>query len=335
MDLQTAKNICLEYFALQHEQGPRRASERFCDQRDYRFYGIYPFDALDGAQPMVQQFWEPLWRSFTALSRRQDIFMAGASVAEPGTWVVSMGHFCGLFDHDWLRIPATRKLVMLRYAEFNRIGANGKITATGMFIDVIDLMHQVGLRPLPPSTGRELVVPGPADHGGLLLSPQAPEAGEQTLALVTRMIADLDRLNREGPDFPPPDFHRPCWHEDMAWWGPAGIGSTMSITRYQEQHQYPFRSGLDDKVFHGHVCRIAEGNYAAWFGWPNLSNRPRGGFMGMPASGRAEMRVVDIYRREGDKLAENWVLIDVPYWLRQQGLDVLERTVGFRQGEPA
>ena len=37
------------------------------------------------------------------------------------------------------------------------------------------------------------------------------------------------------------------------------------------------------------------------------------------------MRVVDIYRREGDKLAENWIFIDVPYFLKQQGLDVLER----------
>ena len=38
------------------------------------------------------------------------------------------------------------------------------------------------------------------------------------------------------------------------------------------------------------------------------------------------MRVVDIYRREGEKLSENWILIDLPYWLLQQGLDVLERT---------
>ena len=33
-----------------------------------------------------------------------------------------------------------------------------------------------------------------------------------------------------------------------------------------------------------------------------------------------------VYRREGDKLSENWVIIDIPYWLKQQGLDILERT---------
>lgn len=105
------------------------------------------------------------------------------------------------------------------------------------------------------------------------------------------------------------------------------IGATYTIPRYQEQHQLPFRGQLDDKKFVGHVCRFAEGNFACFFGWPNLSNRPIGGFLGLTASDvQAEMQVVDVYRREGDKLAENWVLIDLPYWLNQQGLDVLERS---------
>jgi hypothetical protein len=38
------------------------------------------------------------------------------------------------------------------------------------------------------------------------------------------------------------------------------------------------------------------------------------------------MQVVDVYRREGDKLAENWIFIDIPYWLEQQGLGIFERT---------
>ena len=41
---------------------------------------------------------------------------------------------------------------------------------------------------------------------------------------------------------------------------------------------------------------------------------------------KADMQVVDVYCREDDKLSENWVLIDLPYWLKQQGLDILERT---------
>jgi len=99
------------------------------------------------------------------------------------------------------------------------------------------------------------------------------------------------------------------------------------IDRYREQHQLPFRSQLADKKFNGHVCRIAEGNYACFFGWPNLSNTPIGGWLGLPGGQvNAKMQVVDVYRREGEKLKENWVLIDLPYWLSQQGLDVFERT---------
>ena len=37
------------------------------------------------------------------------------------------------------------------------------------------------------------------------------------------------------------------------------------------------------------------------------------------------MRVVDIYRRDGDKLAENWIFIDILHFLDMQGLNVLQR----------
>ena len=141
------------------------------------------------------------------------------------------------------------------------------------------------------------------------------------------MCQDLEDLNVSGDDYPPPSLLAKTWNEDMIWYGPAGIGASYTIPRYQKQHQYPFRSGLKDKIFNGHLCRLAEGNYAGFFGWPNLTNTPTGGFLGLPASDTpADMRVVDIYRREGDKLAENWVFIDLPWWLQQQGIDILERT---------
>ncbi|MEM6988236.1 MAG: nuclear transport factor 2 family protein, partial [Pseudomonadota bacterium] len=48
--------------------------------------------------------------------------------------------------------------------------------------------------------------------------------------------------------------------------------------------------------------------------------------LGLPGGKvNATMQVVDVYRRDGDKLSENWVIIDLPWWLKQQGLDVLAR----------
>lgn len=61
-------------------------------------------------------------------------------------------------------------------------------------------------------------------------------------------------------------------------------------------------------------------------GWPNLTVRNAGGYMGMPAgSAPADMRVIDMYRVEEGKLAENWIFIDLLHFLNMQGLDVLAR----------
>ncbi len=48
--------------------------------------------------------------------------------------------------------------------------------------------------------------------------------------------------------------------------------------------------------------------------------------MGLPGTDKpAEFRVVDIYRRRGDKLAENWIFIDMLHFFRSQGVDLLAR----------
>ena len=288
----------------------------------YRFRGLHPFHEQEGAEAVAEVFWQPLRRAIGPIQRRQDVFMAGVNEIDGAEWVCSMGHLMGLFDHAWLGIPPSHRMTFLRYAEFHRI-TEGRIGETALFFDLLSVMRQAGLRPLPPSTGAELLTPGPLTHDGLLYEPQDPAASARTLALVNRMRKDLVSSGLESPG---PELGR-TWHDDMIWFGPSGIGATYTIERYQGQHQRPFRSGLQDITFQGHVCRLAEGNYAGWFGWPNLTMKARGGFLGMPACERTvSMRVVDVYRREGDKLAENWIFIDLPYFLKQQGLDVLERT---------
>ncbi|MDH3991217.1 MAG: nuclear transport factor 2 family protein [Gammaproteobacteria bacterium] len=294
---------------------------------DYFWRGMHPFYEQTGAAAVAEIFWMPLRRSFASLQRREDVFMAGENFVDDGKtiWVVSMGNLMGLFDRDWLGIPATRKMAFLRYAEFHRV-ENGKIAESAFFCDVLSIMHQAGCYPLPPPTGANIIQPGPRTHDGLMLEAQPPEEGEKTLALVNQMVADLSALNKSGDDRCPPEVLQKTWHDDMIWYGPTGIGATYTIPRYQEQHQYPFRTQLKDKVFNGHIARVAEGNYLGFFGWANLTNTPTGGFLGLPGNNvRADMRVVDIYRRDGDKLAENWVFIDLLHWLSMQGLDVLAR----------
>ena len=295
--------------------------ERYTTSR-YHFRGLHPFHEQWGAEAVAEVFWKPFRRAVGPIQRRQDIFMAGVNEIDGTEWVCSMGHLMGLFDREWLGIPPSYRMTFLRYVEFHRI-SEGRIGETALFCDVLGVMRQAGVHPLPPSTGAELLTPGPRTHDGLLFDVQDPAESARTLALVNRMKDDL--LSSELGS--PRDELARTWHEDMIWFGPSGIGAAYTIDRYQEQHQGPFRAGLEDITFRGHVCRFAEGRYAGWFGWPNLTMKPRGDFLGLPASDRTvEMRVVDMYRREGDKLAENWIFIDLPHFLKQQGLDVLERT---------
>ena len=289
---------------------------------EHRFYGVYPWDKLQGAHAIAARLWGPLRRSWKYLRRKNDIVFGGTSEIDGADWVVCMGHFFGLLDSSWLGIPATGKLAYLRYAEFNCIG-DGGITRSAFFCDLLSVMQQAGVFPLPQQAGAAILTPGPSTGDGLSGGATNPAEAAATLELIGRMVNDLDAMNRSGNDRCPPEVLRQTWHEDMMWHGPAGIGSTYTIPRYQEQHQHPFREGLGEKVFNGHVARFAEGNFGGFFGWPNLTHTPLGGYLGMPpCDRRVDMRVVDIYRRAGHKLAENWVIIDFPHWLRQQGLDV-------------
>lgn len=293
---------------------------------DYVMYACYPFNKIEEKQNVFDNVWSPIYQAFGRIQRRQDVFIAGTSEINGENWVMSMGHFMGLFDQDWLGIRATKQTVMLRYAEFYCV-ESGKITKSSFFVDLIGLMQQVGLNPLPLQTGASFLVPGPETHDGLQFNDVDPQESVKTLELLNKMIDGLSELNKSGNDNCPPAFLAQTWDEDMAWYGPAGIGSVHTIERYQQHHQYPFREGLKGKTFNGHLCRFAEGDYACFFGWPNLTNTAIGGFLGLTGGDvPADMRVVDVYRREGDKLKENWVIIDLPYWLKQQGLDILERT---------
>jgi predicted ester cyclase len=295
---------------------------------DYLWRGYHPFGALSGADTVAKTFWRPLKDALRHLQRREDIFFAGTNEMDghASVWVVSMGHLLGLFDAPWLGIRPTGKLVMLRYCEFHRISGD-KIAETAMYFGIPHLMAQAGQDPFPPQTGAFLVQPGPRPHDALLYDAQDPETGRKTLAVINAMITDLGQW-KSGLTLEE-ELAR-TWADDMLWWGPHGIGATYTIARYARQHAGPFRAAFTERSQTGHLCRLAEGHYGGFFGWPNFTARHTGGFMGMPATGQAgEFRIIDLYRREGDKLAENWVFIDLLHFWKSQGVDILKRTVSI------
>jgi len=325
-NFQQEKKIVLDYYKSLDKAEGNDISKVVIDHtvEDYIWRGYHPFNELSNPTEVSEIFWQPFRHAFKNMQRRMDIFMAGKNEIDgfESVWVVSMGHLMGLFDNEWLGIKPSRKMALLRYCEFNKV-ENGKITETAMFIDIPHVMMQVGLNPFPPQTASHLVQPGPITHEGLMFDEQDSAEGEKTLAAIDFMVNDI-RTWKEQQELPLVDELRRSWNEDMIWWGPAGIGATYTIERYAEQHSGPFRAGFKDRIFNGHLCRVAEGKFGGFFGWPNLTLTPTGGFMGMPATGKpGDMRVIDMYRREGDKLTENWIFIDFLHFWHQQGVDIL------------
>ena len=327
-NLQKEKKLIRDYYkALDSAQGTdiTKVLKNYISE-DYIWRGFHPFNEISDAKEVSEIFWQPFRHAFKNIQRRMDIFIAGKNQIDgfESVWVVSMGHLMGLFDNEWLGIAPSRKMALLRYCEFNKV-ENGKITETAMFFDIPHVMLQVGLNPFPPQTGAHLVQPGPMTHEGLMFEEQDAAEGEKTLATIDFMVNDI-KTWQEEQDLPLVEELRRSWNEDMIWWGPAGIGTTYTIERYAEQHSGPFRAGFKDRIFNGHLCRVAEGNFGGFFGWPNLTLTPSGGFMGMPATGKpGDMRIIDMYRREGDKLTENWIFIDLLHFWKQQGVDILDR----------
>ncbi|WP_071674048.1 nuclear transport factor 2 family protein [Nioella nitratireducens] len=325
-DFQTEKDLVRRYYAaLDSAKGRESAAvlHEYCDAA-LLWRGVHPFHEMTGPDDVAAKFWAPLKDALSSIQRRMDIFFAGRNEMDGGAsvWVASMGHLMGLFDRPWLGIAPTGKLAMLRYAAFHRV-EGGRITETALFIDIPHLMMQAGLSPFPPQTAAHLVQPGPLTHDGLLFEAQPEDEGSQTLAAINAMVTDLGQWQS---GLPLEEELARSWHDDMLWWGPAGIGATYTIARYAKQHSAPFRAGFADRSKTKHLCRMAEGHFGGFFGWPNFTARATGGFMGMPATGQAgAFRVVDIYRRAGDKLAENWVFIDLLHFWNTQGVDVLGR----------
>jgi hypothetical protein len=296
--------------------------------RDYLWRGFYPFHEQTGSQAVSRIFWNPLRRSLTGFQRRMDVFMAGRNHIDDfkSVWVTSMGHLVGLFDEPWLGIPATGKMTFLRYCEFNKV-EDGKITETAMFFDIPHLMIQAGLQPFPQQTAAHLVQPGPITHDGLMFEAQSPAEGVVTLAAINHMIGDIKSWTGGHTEPLEVELAR-SWNNDMIWWGPAGIGATYTIERYAKQHAGPFRATFKDREFNGHLCKIAEGKFGGFFGWPNLTLTPVRPYMGLETKQvPTDMRVIDIYRRDGDKLTENWIFIDILHFWDQLGIDILKQAI--------
>ena len=285
----------------------------------------FPVGRLEGIEAVLEGFLLPLRRALFQIYRRDAIFFGAANRRdEGGNWACSVTHYVGIQDRELFGVLPADKLAFLRSGEFYRVD-DGKISQARIIIDLIDLMRQAGRFPLPRMLGNEMLFPGPATQDGVL--PNDPERGKSSLDLVEAMIADLH-------EFDPDTFHSEAqtgthghWHEDMMWYGPSGIGSTFGWDGFVNHHRASFLRAFPDRKGGNHYCRIGDGSYAAFSGWPSMTMTHNGDYLGIAATGKSlTLNVMDFYRIAERKIAENWVMLDYLGLFDQMGVDLTAKS---------
>ncbi len=271
-----------------------------------------------------------LTAAFTGLERRPHSVLEGQWQGE--AWVAHFGHFTGLWTGPLAGLAPTGRPAWLRYGAFERLGPDG-IAETLLILDLPALMIDAGCWPFAPPLGRHVLDPAPASGDGLWRAPAEPADTAASLALVEAMIAGLMRYDGQSlASMGMRDF----WTADFCWYGPGGIGTARGHSDYERAHQGPFLAAFPDRRGGNHRCRMADGPYVASTGWPSIRATHLGGdWLGLcPTAKPVTMRVMDLWRREGALLAENWVYIDIIDLFRQLGIDVLARAAALGSRRP-
>ena len=280
---------------------------------DHVLEACRPIEQGTGAAFVRDALLAPLARAIPNFETRADIAMHGRF--QGGDWTASSGHLCGRFIAPLFGIPATGRIVWLRFGCFQR-WEHSRVAHTLLLLDLPSLMIQAGVWPLTPPLGPDPMAPGPIGRDGIWPTGD----GAAALAIVEGMIGGLMKYDGSLRTMNMRDF----FAEDFWWFGPAPIGSFRGFADYERGHATPFLTAFPDRVGGNHRARFGDGDMVASTGWPSITATHRGGgFLGLEATDRAiTMRVMDFWSARGGKLIENWVMIDIPDLLNQLGIDV-------------
>lgn len=286
---------------------------------DAVFHGPAPIDRLNGRDAIAAEVYAPLARAFPLVERHPYLFLGGTWQGQ--SWVATTGNLIGEQVRRWCRVPAGADARRLRFGEFYRV-EEGRIVEVRCLFDIPALAAQAGYRLLPPFAGRAEPPPGPVLENGLCYQEQDPTVSAYTLQLVEDMLGGCNRLN--GSDLASMGMGA-YWHEDMVWHGPWGIGSCRGFREFQDHAQGPSVRSFPNRRGGFHQARFADGLTAAFTGWPSLRGTFNGEpFRGIaPTGGEIGQNIMDFYVRRGEKLHENWILIDLVDFARQCSVDLL------------
>ena len=290
---------------------------------------FHPVNDLSGRRAVTEKLWQPLRTSFPDLERRDQIVAASNYQGKDFVCILSL--LQGIFAVDWLDIPATGRVAVLRCCEIHEV-SDERIVASHVLIDTLDLMRQAGVWPIAPSLGAEGAWASPNGSSPIDLDACDHERGAVALRIIKDMHAGLGKF--DGSDLKSMD-HARFWEPGFLWYGPAGIGTSKGLAEFEENHQIPFLRAFPDRRLDSHVANVYDGDYVVTGGWPSVVATHTGpDWLGSGPTGNfIRFRVMDFYRVDGDLIAENWVPIDIANVLLQMNIDVFAR-VRHLSGRP-
>lgn len=306
-------------------QDPRPLLSRFISE-DLIFSASRPLEETAGLDAYADEFLRPFQQAFPDVEDQPYLVMGESR--DDDECVSIAGNLIGTFEGEWLGIPPSRQCVRIRY-QSHMLLEEGKIVKAWYLFDILDLLRQAGFD-LFPGRGADFAVPPPMSGDGIITYPADSGETEITRRLVSDMLNAL--CDYDGEDYSSMGDLGRYWDErNMMWYGPAGIGSTRGLKGFQKYHQFPFLTafpnrGIIAKTDADHFASYAEGSYACDFGFPSMyASHTGSGWLGLEATGKeCTMRVMDFWRREGPRLKENWVMIDLIDVLEQLGIDVFQ-----------
>ncbi len=286
-----------------------------------RFFGPAPIGDLVGSETFETAVLEPVRKAMPGARKRPYLYFGGEHLGH--VWVGATGNIEGEMRSSLFGIPPGEGLRKLRFGEFYKF-EDDRICEIRCLLDIPGLAAQAGIELFPRFDGKAHVPEGPPDRIGIVSTPQDAGLTEMTRSLVHDMIVTgCNRL--EGSDMESQGLER-YWRSDMAWHGPWGVGSASGLDEF-----YAFAQGPSVRSFPGRrgswpkEAFIAEGPVAGFAGWPsfigNFTGEPFRGIA--PTGGPISKNVMDFYTASGNRLSENWVLIDLIRFASDCGVDLM------------
>jgi len=262
---------------------------------DMIWHGPPGFGDIHGIEGFKHEVLSPFYSTFP------DYHVVNEIEVADDNWVAATGILTGTPQDEWMGVPASGKPIVMRFSDFWRV-ENGKLAENWVMVDNIGVMGQLADSEADPWSP-------PAEM--IYMTPHQPTSAQRSIDLVQRMV---DALNSHDVD--DQDAH---WTEDMIWHGPPGFGDIHGREAFKSEVIETFFRAFPD--FHGEFeIEFADDSWVAGTGV--VTGTHQGEWFGIAPTGKpVEMRYSDFWRIEGDRLAENWVMIDHVGVFRQLGVD--------------